>query len=278
MRIYELLPSYNNTISISTDDSIEYNPFLEDFDGSLKQSNWVPVKVVTLSRKPNNDFPYLMPGLPVISEKAKKLIQDSVEFDVEFLPILHSELNLFAMNVINIVDCVDWSRSERKKYSDGSLGRITKLVFDSQKIPNTHIFKIKEMASTKVFVTESFKILIEKNNLKGLDFSMFYDSELTEEKEHQQQREYEAALEEIERSKGMEFSYEEALNKTHEGLAVASGKWKMQRDDQDRLWLGQLNLELSYQWLMPVYIPPILLTYSWHVVERSKFNIKQSEE
>lgn len=278
MKIYELLPSYNNTMSINTDDNIEYDPFLEeDFDGSSKQANWTPVKVVTLSRKHNNDFPYLMPGLPIISEKAKNVIQDLVEFDVEFLPLLHSEFILFAMNVINIMDCVDWNRSERRKYSDGSLGHITKLVLDFEKIPDRHIFKIKEMASTKVFVTESFKNLIEKNNLKGLDFSRFYDSAFTEEKERQQQREYEEALAGIERSKGMEFNYEEALNKTHEGLAVASGQWKMQRDDQDRLWLGQLNLELSYQWLMPVYIPPILLTYSWHVVERSKFNINQSE-
>lgn len=74
MKIYELLPSYNNTMSISTDDNIEYNPFVEeDFDGSSKQANWTPVKVVTLSGKPNNDFPDLMSGIPVISEKAKKI-------------------------------------------------------------------------------------------------------------------------------------------------------------------------------------------------------------
>ncbi|MCM3174673.1 hypothetical protein [Paenibacillus sp. MER 99-2] len=86
--------------------------------------------------------------------------------------------------------------------------------------------------------------------------------------EEGQQRLYGTALEEIERNKGEEYCYDDARELVDQGKTVASGSWKMQVDDQGRLWLGQLLIDLSYQWMMPTYIPPVLLLKSWHKVTR----------
>lgn len=277
MKIYRLNFDYNKIMTVDSP-GFEGHPISGDFNGELKSSFWSPFKVKTVNKKTCHDFIRYRPGVPVISDRTKRTIEHLVSNEVEFLPLTHDDLILYIMNVTNILECVDWVRSDIDKFSDGKFAGFNKLIFDFNKIPkNTYIFKIRE-AVTSIFITDIFKEIVVEKRMKGLDFSEVYDSEYIEEKEQQLMFNYDLAIAEIEREKGPEFSYEEALDKTHEGLAVASGMWKMQRDDQDRLWLGQLNLELSYQWLMPVYIPPILLTYSWHVVERSKFNINQSEQ
>lgn len=132
------------------------------------------------------------------------------------------------------------------------------------------MFKIKETAVVQVFVTEAFKDLVERHGLKGLDFSEVYDSAFTAEKEEEQKQNYQAALDSIEYSKGTEFSYDEARVLMEQGEAVASGKWKMQYDEKGELWLGELMLDLKYEWGRPVYVPPILLGYAWHEADFTK--------
>jgi hypothetical protein len=113
-------------------------------------------------------------------------------------------------------------------------------------------------------------VQISKGLMMGLDFSEVFDSEFTEEKEQEQKRAYEAAVAAIEENKGQEFSYDHARERVNQGIAVGSGKWKMQLDGKGRFWLGELILDLTYQWIMPVYIPPILLSYLWHEDEKSE--------
>lgn len=66
------------------------------------------------------------------------------------------------------------------------------------------------------------------------------------------------------------FTYEEALEHVNQGKAVVSGKWKMQLDSEGQFWLGELTLDLKYQWISPVFIPPVLLGYLWHEVEKTE--------
>jgi hypothetical protein len=174
---------------------------------------------------------------------------------------------------------VDWQRSEVKWSKNHNFLGFNKLKFDFSKIPNdTYMFKFKEKAETRVYVTEAFKELVEQHQLQGLNFSVVYDSDFTEEMELEQQRRYESALLAIENGKGPEFSYEEAEKRVDENQAVASGKWKMQLDDKGRFWLGTLTLDLTYNWVRPKYIPPILLNYQWHEAENSEINLKNPEE
>ncbi|WP_434748252.1 hypothetical protein [Paenibacillus amylolyticus] len=55
-----------------------------------------------------------------------------------------------------------------------------------------------------------------------------------------------------------------------QGKTMISGRWKMKLDDQGQFWLGELLKDLSYQWMMPTYIPPVLLLESWHEVKSSE--------
>lgn len=269
MKVYRLKNHVKSMVLISYND--ETHPISSDFDGESKLISWSPTRVETVSKKSYPDFPVYLSSKPVISARVKKEIEPFLQDEVEFLPLLHDELELYMINVTKVLDCVDWERSDIQKFKDGSLAGFNNLAFDFAKIPaETYMFKFKERASTLVFVTEAFKDLIESHKFKGLDFSEVYDSDFTEEKEQEQEQKFELALEEIERIKGVEFPYEEARERVNQGQAVASGKWKMQLDDKGRFWLGELLMDLTYQWIMPICMPPILLGYSWHEVEKSE--------
>lgn len=270
MKVYEL--NYNHKKSmVITSDNDKGHPISSNFDGEPKLDLWSPTKVETVSKKSYRDFPIYLSSKPVVSARVKEVIDPFVKDEVEFLPLIHDELDFYMVNVTNVLDCVDWNRSNVRTYEDGSLAGFNKLVFNFTKIPaETYIFKFVERASTLVYVSEAFKDLIERHKFKGLDFSVVYDSEFTGEKEQEQKRNYELALGEIERKKGEEFSYEEARERVDLGQAVASGKWKMQPDEKGRFWLGELTLDLTYQWIRPIYIPPVLLGYLWHAVEKSE--------
>ncbi|MBJ6361121.1 imm11 family protein [Paenibacillus sp. GCM10012307] len=271
MKIYEL-KSHPKSMNITSDEKEDQDhPISSDFNGESKRSFWSPIKVETIYKKSYNDFPNYRIGKPVVSASVKKIIEPYIKDEVEFLPLLHDHLELYMVNVTKVLDCVDWKRSDIRTYDDGEFAGFNKLVFDFSKIPEgTYMFKFRERTTTRVYITQALKELIERNKFKGLDFSVVHDSEYTEEKEQEKQRSFEAALSAIENSKGIEYTYDDARDKVESGKAFVSGKWKMQLDDKGRFWIGELMLDLTYQWLMPVYIPPILLGQLWHEAEKSK--------
>jgi len=268
MKVYELKHN-DSCMDLNTMD--RDHELASDFNGKSKGKIWTPTKVKTLYKKKYSDFPNLRIGKPIIKGNVKEVFQSHILKEAELLPLIHDELELYVVNVTNVLDCVDWNRSDVRRYSDEDFAGFNKLVFDFSKIPNdTYMFKIKETATVEVFVTDLFKIVVEQHKFKGLNFSVIYDSEFTQKKEEEQQRLYDTALEEIERNKGEEYSYDNARELVDQGEALASGPWKMQLDQQGQFWLGELLKDLSYQWIMPAYIPPVLLLKSWHVVDRIK--------
>ncbi|SDT40025.1 hypothetical protein SAMN05444162_4133 [Paenibacillaceae bacterium GAS479] len=266
MKVYRYENSSKNMILAGDTDDL--HPLNSRFNGDSKLDIWYPIKVETLYKRTYNDFPKYIIGKPIFSEKVKELTESFISDEVEFLPLGHKDMNLFAVNVTKVLDCVDWDRSDIRTFNDGSFAGFNKLVFDFSKIPpNTYIFKYKERAMTQVYVTDLFKELVEKHKLKGLDFSEVFDPEFTEEKEREQQRAFDQRLAEIEQNKGPEISFDEARALVDHGHVVESGKWRMKLNSKGQFVLGELLQDLSYQWMKPVYIPPILLGYDWCKVE-----------
>lgn len=242
-----------------------------DFDGSFVAAQWSTPNVKTNYKRQYKDFPSWLPSHPVISIRVKKIIEPFVSKEVEFLPLLHDELELYMLNVTNVLDCIDWQRSIKSVHSN-SIIRFDKQVFDFSKIPeDTYMFKIKENAVITTYITDHFKNLIEQHKIKGLDYSTEFDSEFTLEKEQEVEGNHEAQLRIIEEQGGEIISFAEARKRVVLGKAVASGRWKMQNTNKGGFVLGELRLDsdLSYRWFTPIHIPPILTDRLWYEVERS---------
>jgi hypothetical protein len=115
---------------------------------------------------PRGNFPYLA-AVPVFSERAVNELFPLIEQSVQILPLACDEDSLYIINVIDIVDCLDKTRSKLKRFSQGGVMRIEHHVFREEAICDKHFFKIPEL-SVPVYVSDTFKAVVEDKGLKGL--------------------------------------------------------------------------------------------------------------
>lgn len=154
---------------------------VQSFDGSSKKVNWRNPEVVRLEPKkklPLSDAPGLYAHLPVFNEKAIKVLDKHLEKTAEMLPLKNNEGNFFAINILKVLDCVDYDKSEFKLFRDGErIMRFKKYSFLKDKIKDCHLFKIKDEPLGSPFVTEDFRNAVISNELTGFIFKQVWDSE-----------------------------------------------------------------------------------------------------
>ena len=83
------------------------------------------------------------------------------------------------MNVLNVVDCLDYEKSEFE-YSPRNSNKIIgfkKFAFKFDKVIGHHIFKIPETLRADIFISDELKQKIENSGLKGFKFIEMWDSE-----------------------------------------------------------------------------------------------------
>ncbi len=168
----------------------------------------------------------------MISQEVFSKLHSFIDNQVEFLAVDCEETNYQLVNVLNVLDCVDKVKSKAETAGNGAVVTYLSMVFNQEKIPgSTLIFKIPELVSRRVYVTDAFLKLVKQFKFKGLQCAEVWDSEKPYETYEESVRKLELHVEQLEKSsKDSKFSYEEAVKKVNQGLAVASGKWKMQLD------------------------------------------------
>ncbi len=169
MRIWHLSADSDNFNNIVPVNESNWSKF--EFDGTWIQNDWNPVEVKTLKEIQYSDFLALVPGVPVFSKKALKHLAELINESVEVLPLVHNKEKLFAINVIKVLDCVDYDKSEYKKFtSSNRIMRFVRYEFIKEKLMNTHIFKIKDEPSKRPFVSDTFRNRVLEYGLKGFEF------------------------------------------------------------------------------------------------------------
>lgn len=82
------------------------------------------------------------------------------------------------INVITVLDAIDYEKSIYKTYRDGKrIMAFKKYVFLPTVIENVSMFKILDEKTRYAFVSDEFKQTVEKNNLLGFKFKLVWDSE-----------------------------------------------------------------------------------------------------
>jgi hypothetical protein len=142
-----------------------YYPDWEDLMAGATEEEktwWTPPK----RNLPRGDFPYLA-AVPVFSERAVNELLPLIEQSVQVLSLACDEDNLYIINVIDVVDCLDKTLSKLKHFSQGGVMRIEHHVFREEAIHDKHFFKIPEL-SVPVYTSDTFKAVVEDKGLKGL--------------------------------------------------------------------------------------------------------------
>ncbi len=268
MRIWELWSNEDNVLLTSIGD--ELPAILDQIDGRSLIDSWVPISVeIEGKKRKKKDFANYLLKAPVVNHKIKALLEPFLGDQVEFLPLDYQpsdskdDTTFYICNVLNIVDCVDAEKSIRRYSKRGTFIDYDKIVFDKHIFDmeaELKIFKISDISNKICFATDQFKEFLESHSISGPNFKLIWDSEVDYE---QVELAYNETILSINKDPQLILSWSEAVERMEQGKSLISDRWKIQYDANQNLLLGSLNDDLTYDFVEPLYIPPILLDLKW---------------
>lgn len=176
MKIFRLVADSANVVNLSPKHSSDVS-ILNSFNGFSVSHSWQPV-LFHCSNLPLHGTSYgdclsLATHIPVFSERAVRTLKPSIGQCGEFLPIT-TDADIgqyYAYNVTYIVNALDLSKCVVKYYkSSGRIMDVPMPVFTTSILGKTTIFKEGVLSLKDVFVTEVFRKMITKAELKGFMF------------------------------------------------------------------------------------------------------------
>jgi hypothetical protein len=168
MAVYKMVPDTDKYHRLVLGESGQR--IVNRFLGRSLKKRWKPLSVSIYKSKKWGDFPRLESHVPVFSDKALKILEPLIADSIEALPLISDSKRFFAVHVLDLVDCLDYERSEVKRFPEGNIMRIGWYVFKKGCIDGKHIFRIREAPLKDVLVSEEFKRVVEESKLEGVDF------------------------------------------------------------------------------------------------------------
>jgi hypothetical protein len=142
-----------------------------DLHGQSLAASWKPVEVEVLRGKKRGDHPYLSPGVPVVNERAWKVLKPIVGGAVEALPLRAGDVRYLALNVTVVLDALDLTASEVARFPSGGIMSVRKFVLRPEVVKGHDIFKVREAELKYVLVSDRFKAAVEQHRLRGFVFA-----------------------------------------------------------------------------------------------------------
>ncbi len=176
MKVWKLECNVNDYENLQWE-NLDLN-FIRSFNGESKLMDWTDPGVKRMYGRVLSNFPGLTSHIPVIDTTSYKCLYDDLKDSSELLPIKVDGLDLYMVNITEVLDCIDYEKSEYKLFSDGQrIMRFIKYVFDKDIISGKHIFKIKDEPLGTPFVSDALKEKVLANNLTGFDFKLAWSDE-----------------------------------------------------------------------------------------------------
>jgi hypothetical protein len=133
-------------------------------------AKWVPLTVRFHKMEKAGDFPYLSTDVPVFTKRALQALQPLIGQSIEALPLECESEELYAIHALELMDCLDHSRSVVTRFPSGGIMDVEEFVFKKNCDQGKHIFRLTDAPTKYVFVSDQFKSVVEKNKLRGLIF------------------------------------------------------------------------------------------------------------
>ncbi|MBM7568822.1 imm11 family protein [Paenibacillus sacheonensis] len=254
--------------------NIQFEQF-EDFErltfaGHPLANAWIPPRMTgTLGDQPS-DFLKCHNGALLLTQKAKALFERHLQpGEVEFLPVPHGSETLYFAHVLNLVSCIDAANSKLKCLSNGMLSEYERYAFHASLVEPHRMLRVRFHEGDRLvqypFVGDVLHEAITNSDLTGYQLIEMWDSDYSWQ---QHEADYQAMIDAVTDSLTMTFDYSTAVNHCEQrGIDVYSGKWAMRHDPDNGLQLGDLMQDGTYNWIDPYFIPPILLSLTWGIID-----------
>ncbi len=122
-------------------------------------------------------------GIVLFNQKAKDCLEGVFGDYVEFVPAKYQDDIYYIVNVLNIIDGLNYEKSEFKKTHDGKPYAVNKFSFKPNIVKNIPIFKVffwKNIYGSDIFVSQEVKDIVEANGLTGFSFEEVWRDDETD--------------------------------------------------------------------------------------------------
>ncbi len=177
MKIYKLRfdsTNYKNMYPSEEKDA----DFYQMFNGTSYKKTWEKFDLKYLAEEDDleeGNYAYLF--MPIFDETALRVLKELVSEDVEILPMMLGKEEVFGINVLTLLEALDYENSDYVRFDSGRIMAIRKYAFIENEILGKNIFKLSDEAHGAPFVSELFKKYVEDNHLTGFKFIPVWDSE-----------------------------------------------------------------------------------------------------
>lgn len=139
-----------------------------------EKSNWhpLPVEIQSLNTK-RGDFLGIVAHHITCNSRALEILKSLIGNSVKPFPFEYNGDAYFLLKVINIIDCLDYTRADVLRSQEGRVLGINKYAFKEESIENKHFFALTEI-KFDILVSQTFKDYVEQNELEGLLFEQVY--------------------------------------------------------------------------------------------------------
>ena len=192
MRIYKVNADFKRYDSCSVDYdacAVEHefgkNELLIDFDGTSKADGWWPrimVRNFDSPKKKLGDYINKISSDVVILEKKALEKIRPIMGDVEVLPLACDFGDYWAINVLSVLACIDYEKSEYEVFSTNSFVNghprvmyFRKYEFQRDAVGDHHMFKIIDEPKSAIFVDEVFVNAVKEHKITGFEFELVWE-------------------------------------------------------------------------------------------------------
>lgn len=176
MKVWKIVEEADTFASIQPKGKIDWIDFSSNFDGTPIKKN-IEFPEFELNNSGNRKigiFPHLTPGVLIVSSKGFELLKDN-QNEIEMFKVVIDTETYYIGNVINLIACLDYANSSIKTYPNSKkILRIKKFSFFEDQLTDVSIFKIPEMNTSMIFVTDKFKKMYDMGGYEGLKFVEVY--------------------------------------------------------------------------------------------------------
>jgi len=186
MKVYKVEFEVDDFSSLLAKDEKIHEKRLFALNGISKKEHW-PSILMTVIDNENAPVPEIYcceAAAMVLYDKSLELLEKVLPQNIEYLPVKLKSGIGYVINIIGFDDCFDDIKSEwlTDDETDEKLF-VDKFSFLEDKVPDNTIFKIYEdrfeiFCSEGDSVRNSFKYIVEKNELSGISFELVWDSSL----------------------------------------------------------------------------------------------------
>lgn len=237
-----------------------------------KNEHWEPPVFVTQRKGNKSDCIKYSITFLVFSKKAKEVLTPLIGMDVEFLPLIHAEQEMFAVKVNRIQDFIDMSNPVERKTGYGYFSEYVHIL--PERIDtDAHLFCLPQHHHLQFYATDTFKQVVEENKLKTFEFIELWDTENTEDMRKERLKAYDTYYADI--AARQQVSYETARSIVESGN-ICRHDDHILIQSSGRFLIGKILDNESIQWISPTHIPPIYLVWQWYVYEANELErVKQ---